>query len=111
MVKVPPVAIFPNCLVQQKVLYPFVNQVSITHVEVLLFSNLERREKKNKQYGFMPFIFYCRSGGLSWLQNLQKSEDGPSILGEGFITALGRKEGDSVFMQIFLFAYTLPLSC
>ncbi|KAM1133398.1 hypothetical protein FF1_042644 [Malus domestica] len=30
IIEVPPVAVFPNCLVQQKVLYPFLNQVGGT---------------------------------------------------------------------------------
>ncbi|KAM5571918.1 hypothetical protein ABKV19_012145 [Rosa sericea] len=73
IIEVPPVALFPNCLVQQKVLSPFRNQV----------------------------------GELSWLQSLQKSEDGPSMWEEGFIIVVGEKEVDSVLIPIFLFAYIL----
>lgn len=110
MIKVPHVAVFPNCLVQQKVLYPFRNQVTDNLCCVLSFQSCCQRGKENKPKRFALIIFHCRWGELSWLQSLQKSEDGPSMWGEGFIIALGKKEGDSVLMQIFLFAYTLPLS-
>lgn len=53
MVKVPPVALFPNCLVQQKVLSPFRNQV-IHQPSCVLFVlsydyPLKREKRTNKK--------------------------------------------------------------
>ncbi|XP_062016453.1 histone deacetylase 2-like [Rosa rugosa] len=60
IINVPPVALFPNCLVQQKVLSPpFHNQV----------------------------------GEPSWLQSLQKSEDGPSMWEDWVYHCCGGKGG------------------
>lgn len=53
---------------------------------------------------------FWRLGEPFWLQSLQKSEDGPSMSVEGSITVLQEKVVDFVLMQIFLFAYTMPLS-
>lgn len=60
---------------------------------------------------FFPPLFKinCRWVEPYWQLSLQKSEGGPLMLEEDSITALLMKEVDFVLMQIFLFAYIMPL--
>ncbi|KAL6985521.1 histone deacetylase [Sarracenia purpurea var. burkii] len=98
IVEVPPVALLPNCLVQQKVLHPFRKQVKFCFCDMSVYlSNLMT----------LP---HSRLEEASWQQSLRRREVGLSMLVVASIIVVEIREGGFVFMQTYLFVFIMHLS-
>lgn len=93
MIKVPHVAVFPNCLVQQKVLYPFRNQVTDNPCCVLSFQSCCQRGKEKQTKEVCTDHFPLQVGGTILAAKLAKERGWAINVGGGFHHCSGEKGG------------------